>query len=36
MGKTSLAEFFNNIAEKEYKMVGVHVLNDGEYIVSMV
>ncbi|MCL2114718.1 MAG: ATP-binding protein [Methanobrevibacter sp.] len=34
MGKTSLAEFFNNIAEKEYKMVGVHVLNDGVHSIN--
>ena len=34
MGKTSLAEFFNNIAEKEYKMVGGHVLNDGVHTIN--
>ncbi|WP_297898247.1 ATP-binding protein [Methanobrevibacter sp.] len=29
MGKTSLASYFKDIAERKYKMVGVHVLNDG-------
>ncbi|MDR0912667.1 MAG: ATP-binding protein [Methanobrevibacter sp.] len=29
MGKTSLANYFKDIAEKKYKMVGIHVFNDG-------
>ena len=29
VGKTSLASYFKDIAEKKHKMVGVHVLNDG-------
>ncbi|MCF0225960.1 MAG: AAA family ATPase [Methanobrevibacter sp.] len=29
MGKTSLATYLNEIAKKRYKMIGVHVFNDG-------
>ena len=31
MGKTSLAGYMKNLAQKKYKMIGVHILNDGEH-----
>ena len=29
MGKTSLARYVKNLAQKKFKMVGIHILNDG-------
>jgi len=29
MGKTSLAGYVKNLAQKKFKMIGVHILNDG-------
>lgn len=34
MGKTSLASYFKEIAERKCKMVGIHILNDGVHDVD--
>jgi Cdc6-like AAA superfamily ATPase len=31
MGKTSLGTYMKNIVQKKFKMVGVHILNDGTH-----
>ncbi|KZX14100.1 ATP-binding protein [Methanobrevibacter filiformis] len=36
MGKTSLASYFKDMAERKYKMVGVHIFNDGIHDIDSV
>ncbi|MDR3222526.1 MAG: ATP-binding protein [Methanobrevibacter sp.] len=34
MGKTSLATYINSFVKRKYKLIGVHVLNDGVHDVN--